>query len=203
VAAEDLVMVPRRHSAATAGRTNARRFLLAAAAVVMAGSLVIAGNEARVAVTEAGGAYTVSASFVVNEPPDVVMAVLTDYGRIPNYMPDVEISRVLERTPTGALIEQQAVSKFMMFSKRVHLVLDVREGAGEVHFRDRCGKSFAAYEGAWIVTQQDSVTVVDYYLSARPSFDVPAFVLKRLLKRDAGELIDRVKGEIKARANWK
>ena len=198
-------MVPRRHSAATAGRTNARRFLLAAAAVVMAGSLVIAGsssdNETRVAVTEADGVYTVSASFAVNDPPDAVMTVLTDYARIPNYMPGVEISRVLERTPTGALIEQQAVSKFMMFSKRVHLVLDVREGLGEVHFRDRCGKSFAAYEGAWIVSQQDSVTVVDYYLSARPSFDVPSFVLKHLLRRDASDLIDRIKAEITARAN--
>jgi len=196
-------MVPRRHSAATAGRHHARRFLLAAAAMVMAGSLVIAesGNGQRVEVTEADGVYTVSAAFAVNEPPDAVMAVLTDYARIPSYMPDVEISRVIERTPSGAVIEQQAVSKFMMFSKRVHLVLDVREGLGQVKFRDRCGKSFSAYEGAWNVSQHDSVTVVDYYLSAKPTFDVPAFMLKRLLKRDASDLIDRIKAEIASRAD--
>jgi len=196
-------MVPRRHSAATAGRNTARRFLLAAAAVAMAASLVIAesGNGLRVDVTEANGVYIVSAAFAVNEPPDAVMAVLTDYARIPSYMPDVEISRVLERTPSGVLVEQQAVSKFMMFSKRVHLVLDVREGPGQVKFRDRCGKSFSAYEGSWTVSEHDSVTVVDYRLSARPSFDVPAFMLKRLLKRDASDLIDRITAEIAARAN--
>jgi hypothetical protein len=203
VSGEDLVMVPRRHSAATAGRNSARRFLLAAAALVMAGSLVIAesGNGPRVEVTEADGVYRVSAAFAVNEPPEAVMAVLTDYARIPTYMPDVEISRVLERTRSGALIEQQAVSRFMLFSKRVHLVLDVEEGLGEVKFRDRCGKSFLAYEGAWSVSQHDSVTVIDYHLSARPSFDVPAFMLKRLLKRDASDLIDRIKAEIAVRAN--
>lgn len=201
VRGEDLVMVPRRHSAATAGRNSVRRFLLAAATIVMAGSMVIAGNETRVAVTEADGVYTVSAAFAVTEPPDAVMAVLTDYTRIPDYMPDVEISRVLERTSSGALIEQQAVSKFMMFSKRIHLVLDVQEGVDEVTFRDRCGKSFLAYEGSWSVSQHDSVTVVDYHLSARPSFEVPAFVLKRLLKRDASDQIDRIRGEIAARAS--
>jgi hypothetical protein len=41
---------------------------------------------------------------------------------------------------------------------------------------------------------------VTYELSAQPSFDVPDFVLKRLLKRDAGQMIQRLKTEICARA---
>jgi carbon monoxide dehydrogenase subunit G len=154
----------------------------------------------RVDVAEAGGVYSVTAAFTVSESPDVVLAVLTDYERIPSYMPDVEISRVLERTAAGARIEQQAVSKFMMFAKRVHLLLDVREDASAVRFRDSCGKSFASYEGSWLISQHDSLTIVDYQLRAKPSFEVPGFVLKRLLRRDAGQLIDRLKVEIAARA---
>lgn len=107
----------------------------------------------------------------------------------------------LERTGASAIVEQEAVSRFMLFSKRVHLVLDIIEDAGSIHFRDRCGKSFASYEGAWIISEHDSVTVIDYQLTAKPSFDVPAFVLKRLLKRDAAQLIDRLKAEITARAD--
>lgn len=165
--------------------------------VAVTGALVLADplSPVRVDVTETGGVYNVTAAFAVGEPRDTVMAVLTDYERIPRYMPDMEVSRVIERTTTGKVVEQQAVSKFMLFSKRVHLVLDVREGEGSIHFSDRCGRSFSAYAGSWIVSQHDSLTVVDYQLTATPMFDVPAFVLKRLLKRDAGEMIDRLKAE--------
>ena len=194
-------MVRHNHHRAAAGRNCARRLSVFCAAVCLGGSLVLADAALRLDVTEAGGQYSVTASFAVTEPPDEVMAVLTDYERIPKYMPDVEVSRVVERTPGGVLVEQQAVSKFMMFSRRVHLMLEVRESGGTIRFRDRCGKSFAAYAGTWTVTQHDSLTIVDYQLNARPSFEVPGFVLKRLLKRDAGLLIDRIKAEIATRAD--
>jgi ribosome-associated toxin RatA of RatAB toxin-antitoxin module len=155
----------------------------------------------RVDVTETGGVYDVAASFAVSEMPHVVMAVLTDYERIPKFMPDMEISKIVERTATGMVVEQQAVSKFMLFSKRVHLMLEVSATDGRIHFRDRCGESFSAYEGSWIISQHDTLTVVDYQLSARPTFDVPAFVLKRLLKRDSIQMIDRIKLEIAGRAD--
>jgi ribosome-associated toxin RatA of RatAB toxin-antitoxin module len=199
----DLVMVSRAHHGAAAGRQHARRLFVSAALIVMTVAVPSADlvNAPRIAVTEAAGLFNVTASFAVTESPDDVVAVLTDYERIPHYMPDMELSRVIERTSSGAVVEQQAVSKFMMFSKRIHLVLDIHEGPSVIRFRDRCRRSFAAYEGSWIISQHDSLTVVDYQLSAKPSFEVPAFVLKRLLKRDAGQLVDRIKAEIAARAD--
>jgi carbon monoxide dehydrogenase subunit G len=201
--ATDLVMVPHRHYAAAAGRQHARRLFLLAVLVATAAGVTLAEPRSapRLDVTEAGGVYTVSASFAVSEPPATVMAVLTDYARIPKFMPDVQVSKVLERTATGAIVEQEAVSKFMLFSKRIHLVLDVEEGASLLRFRDRCGRSFASYEGSWTLSAHDSLTVVDYRLAARPSFEVPGFVLKRLLKRDAADLIDRITAEIAGHAD--
>jgi hypothetical protein len=181
--ATDLVMVP--------------RLLI----TLSAGLLLAASAEPHVAVTENAGLFNVSASFAVSQPAEVVMAVLTDFERIPHYMPDMEISKVIKRTPGSFVVEQQAVSKFMLFSKRVHLLLDVREDNGLLRFSDHCGKSFSVYTGSWMVAEHDSLTVIDYQLSARPTFDVPAFVLKRLLKRDSTELIDRIKAEITQRAD--
>ena len=191
------------HQGAAAGRQRARRLFVAAALIVFAGTVMSADpvSAPRVSVTETGGVFTVTAAFAVTEAPQTVIAVLTDYARIPEYMPDVQVSKVLERTPTGVVVEQQAVSRFLMFSKRVHLVLDVREDAGLIRFRDRCRSSFESYEGAWTISQHDSLTVIDYQLSAQPSFEVPAFVLKRLLKRDAAQLIDRITDEIALAAN--
>lgn len=196
-------MVSRVHHAAAAGRPRARRLFLAAALVAIAGGMTFADpvRAPKVDVTETNGVYNVTAAFAVSEPPHVVIAVLTDYGRIPKFMPDVQVSKVIERTPAGAIVEQEAVSRFMMFSKRVHLILDVREDTGLIRFRDRCGKSFTTYEGAWIISQHDSLTVVDYQLAAKPLFEVPGFLLKRLLKRDAAQLIDRITAEIADRSN--
>jgi hypothetical protein len=88
----------------------------------------------------------------------------------------------------------------MLFSKRIHLVLEVHEQTGEIRFRDRCGKSFARYEGTWTITESGGQTAIAYRLTAKPSFDVPEFLLKRLLKRDASQMIQRLQAEIVARS---
>jgi hypothetical protein len=88
----------------------------------------------------------------------------------------------------------------MMFSKRMHLVLEVHEATGVIRFRDRCGTSFTQYEGSWRITAQDGRTAIAYELKADPSFDVPGFLLKRLLKRDAGQMIEHLQTEMTARS---
>lgn len=196
-------MVARVHHAAAAGRQGARRLFLCAV-LAAASTTVIAGDvpgAPRVNVTETGGVYQVTAAFAVTEAAQSVMAVLSDFERIPKFMPDMEISRVIERNAAGVVVEQQATSRFMLFSKRVHLVLDVRQDDYSLRFRDREGTSFVLYDGAWTLSQHDSFTVVDYELKAQPAFDVPAFVLKRLLKRDSVDLINRITAEIIDRAD--
>jgi ribosome-associated toxin RatA of RatAB toxin-antitoxin module len=142
----------------------------------------------------------VSATFTVPQASSVALAVLTDYAQIPRFMPEVRRSHILEQADGRTIVEQEAIAQFMMFSKRVHLVLEVHEASGTIQFRDRCGRSFARYQGAWTISDRDGATHVTYELSAKPSFDVPEFLLKRLLKRDAAQMIDRLKAEISARA---
>jgi ribosome-associated toxin RatA of RatAB toxin-antitoxin module len=147
-----------------------------------------------------GRSYVVAARFTVPETAPVVRAVLTDYEQIPRFMPGVRTSRVLERGDGRARLEQEAVPRFMMFSKRVHLVLDVAEETDALRFRDVCGRSFQKYEGAWILIERTDSTEVEYTLTATPAFDVPGFVLRKLLDRDAWAMIDGLRTEIGARA---
>ena len=154
----------------------------------------------HVQVSEARGLYTDKASFTVPQAPELALAVLSDYEQIPRFMPGVRTSRVRERAPGRLIVEQEAESRFMVFSKTVHLVLEVTESGGAIRFVDRCGKSFTTYEGAWRAQTIDGGALITYELSAQPAFDVPEFILKRLLKRDSGEMIDRLRREIAARA---
>lgn len=150
-----------------------------------------------VTVREQDGVYHVAATFSVAQTVPVIIDVLTAYEQIPRYMPDVRSSRVLERGDGRAVVEQEAVARVMMFSKRVHLVLDILEAPETIRFRDRCGRSFEHYEGAWTLAAKSPERVeVRYELAAKPSFDVPAFLLKRLLQRDAREMIRRLQNEM-------
>jgi ribosome-associated toxin RatA of RatAB toxin-antitoxin module len=192
-----------RSQGSSGGRSRARRFAAAAAMMLLSASALAAANpqsEPVVTVSEVRGVYSVAAAFTVPEAPSFVFAALTDYAEIPRFMPEVRTSQVLERTDDGAVVEQEAVARFMMFSRRVHLVLEVQESLGTIRFRDRCGKSFRRYEGGWTITENGAATQVRYELSVQPSFDVPEFLLKRLLKRDAAQMIERLKAEIGARA---
>jgi ribosome-associated toxin RatA of RatAB toxin-antitoxin module len=173
-----------------------------AALIVLAaaGLRAAAALDPQVTVREDAGVYTVAASFAVAEPASTAFAVLTDYEQIPRFMPDVRRSSVLERREGLTVVEQEAVARLMMFSKRIHLILEVQDTAGIIRFRDRCGRSFSRYEGGWTISENDGQAAIAYELTAKPSFDVPEFLLKRLLKRDAMQMIERLQTEMAARS---
>jgi carbon monoxide dehydrogenase subunit G len=180
---------------------------LAAAALVAAsltsarpGDPDAAGDQTVVTVGESHGEYRVTARFRVTRPPEVVLAVLTDYDRIADFMPGVEKSVVVERGQRRALVEQQLTSRMMMFRKRVRLLLEIVETADAVRFHDRAGESFAVYEGMWRLSDAAKGTEISYELNARPAFGVPDFVLKRVLKRDSASMIEALQREIACRA---
>jgi hypothetical protein len=192
----------------TAGRRACVGRLFVSVAMVLAIGLQVAPLKATdagpsreaVTVREERGVYCVVARFQVPQTFDVVRAVLTDYDGIPRFMPGVKRSTVLDRAPGRAVVEQEAVSRLMMLSKRVHIVLEIAEGSNTLTFHDRCGRSFSRYEGSWHLSQGAGVTDVRYELTAQPSFDVPEFLLKRLLKRDSADMIEGLRREIAARA---
>jgi ribosome-associated toxin RatA of RatAB toxin-antitoxin module len=185
------------------GSASGGRLLTAAAVllVLLQASRAVAGQpDTNLTVREAQGVYRVSARFLIDQPPSVALAVLTDYEQIPRFMPDVRTSVVRERAVGWAVVEQEAVSSVMMFTKRVHLVLEIEEQPDSLIFRDRCGRSFVRYEGAWRLSEQDGQTAITYELTAEPSFDVPGFMVKRIFRRDAAQMIEHLQREIAARA---
>jgi ribosome-associated toxin RatA of RatAB toxin-antitoxin module len=184
-------------------RESSRRPFGLVIALITVLSLTLAAapaDQSRIEVREHDGTYEVVATFATAQPPAIAMKVLTDYERIPRFMPDVRRSQVLERRDNRVVVEQEAVSKFLLFSKQVHLILDIEEGTMSLTFQDRCKKAFSKYDGRWVLEQQSDRTDVTYTLTAKPAFDVPGFLVKKLMKRDAEKMIGRLQAEIAARA---
>ena len=155
--------------------------------------------EPDVVVKQEQGVYRVRARFDVPEAPEIALAVLKDYEQIPRFMPDLRTSVIRDRSGARVVVEQEAVARLLMFSKRVHLVLEIVEQSDSLQFTDLCGRSFTRYAGVWRVVPLGGGTFVTYELTAKPSFSVPEFVLSKLLRRDATVMIERLRREISAR----
>lgn len=169
-------------------------------ALATATTAAVSIPQPSVTVRSEAGVYTVQARFEIDAPVAIVRGVLTDYVGIPRFMPDVRTSVVRERAGDTVVVEQEAVSKMAMFSKRVHLLLDVREGERVITFRDRCGASFSQYEGSWTMSGDGPRATIAYALTAKPSFAVPSFMVRRQLERNARELIEHLRAEAVSRA---
>jgi ribosome-associated toxin RatA of RatAB toxin-antitoxin module len=172
-------------------------FLVAAAGIPAAAT---SADQAVVRVSEREGVYRIAAEFCVPQSSPVVLSVLSDYEAIPRFMPDVKSSRIIQRSEGRIVVEQEASARLMLFSKRIQMVLEVDEAPGIIRFRDRSGKSFRQYEGAWRVTDRESGAAINYEVTARPAFDVPEFILTRLMKRDATRMIENLREEFAVRA---
>jgi hypothetical protein len=178
----------------------ARALLTSVAALAVTLAATTAAAQAPVtSVHETDGEYVVSATFTVPGSARTARAVLTDYANIPRFMPDVHSSVVVNRRDGHVRVEQDAEPQFMWFSRKIHLVLDVDEGTEVIRFRDTSATSFTHYEGSWAIAAQQGDARLTYSLVARPSFSVPGFVLKKLLKRDAVVMVGRLQAEIAAR----
>lgn len=159
-----------------------------------------AGEDPHVTVKETSkGTYTVSARFTVMAPASVAYDVLTDYAEIPRVIPNIKQSRVVERSGSRAVVEQVAVSRFALFSKRVQLTLHIDEASETIRFRDALGASFTQYEGSWTLTPQGDGVELQYELTARPTFDVHPFIVRKVLNGDAREMAERLRAEMVAR----
>jgi uncharacterized membrane protein len=197
----------RRRQGSGGHLTDARRRVVAAAFLILvAGTMPAAAagdseTASEVTVRENGGVYSVAARFHVPQPATVVRAVLADYEDLPRFMPQIKTSVVLERTGNHVIVEQEAVSRLMAFSKQVHLVLEITEASDALYFRDRCGRSFLRYEGAWRTLDQHGRTEIVYELTTQPAFDIPEFVVKRLLKRDSMNTIEQLRREMAHRSS--
>ncbi|HTM02085.1 MAG TPA: SRPBCC family protein [Vicinamibacterales bacterium] len=165
-------------------------------ALVVLGGLTAtqaAGDEPLIHVRKDEDGYVVMAQFEVAARPEVVLRVLGDYEQIPHLLPRVTRSVVTARDGSHVVVEQTVAARVLMFSKELHLVLDVREDTDTIAFHDTCHQSFKNYTGWWAVRPSATGSTVVYELSATPAFDVPSMVLARLLRRDSTEMIEALR----------
>lgn len=146
---------------------------------------------------DAGG-YRVEGSFATTQTASAAWKVLSDYGRIGDFVPSVVSSRVLDRPAEGpVLIEQVLSGEILWFSRRMTVRLElVEEPVSTIQFQDVGKKDFTVYKGQWSLEPEGDGLRVRYLLTAKPRFAAPGILVRKAFRRSARLLLKSVQEEI-------
>ncbi|MBD3337035.1 MAG: hypothetical protein GF355_16090 [Candidatus Eisenbacteria bacterium] len=159
---------------------------------------VRARGEPQVRVWSDDGLLRVEGSVHVDAPPDSVWPTLLDYEKLPEYMPNVDSSRVLERGSKTVLVRQVGHGQFL-FEKSFRFDLEFRRiHAARVHFRQVRG-DFDEFSGVWKVTAEDGGARIGYRTALRHGLVLPGFLVRHILKEEAEKMLPALRDEVERR----
>ncbi|HKQ56982.1 MAG TPA: SRPBCC family protein [Candidatus Eisenbacteria bacterium] len=158
-------------------------------------------GDVTVQVTRGAAGLEVEGRCTVVAPVAIVWEVLTDYDGIDRFVSSMRESRVTERDEHHALVEQVAVGRLFLFSRKFQVTLFVEEFPDTtIRFADALGKDFESYVGEWRIEARPEGVGLVYQVGARPSFSIPDFLARGVFRRTARDLLAQVKTEIERRA---
>lgn len=153
-------------------------------------------DRAVIRVKKEGDNRFVQGEIRIEAPQDEVWEVLTDYDNLANFIPNMQKSRLLEGKTDGPLkLEQISIWRFLIFKKKVRVLLRVFE-----HYPDRIAFSqidgdFHTYTGAWDIDRVDDAIRLRITLRVRPAFFAPGFYLDRIAKGTAERSLEVIRSE--------
>lgn len=83
-----------------------------------------AAEDLSVEASRKGAFVEVRARATIDAPLSVIWSTLTDYERLPEFVPGLKKSRVISRIGPTAIVEQSGEARFLMFSFPIDVVLE-------------------------------------------------------------------------------
>jgi ribosome-associated toxin RatA of RatAB toxin-antitoxin module len=147
--------------------------------------------------TEAGNVYEVNARGEVAAAPAAVWRILTDYERMPEFVPDLRQARVLSRRGDHAVLEQFGVAHFLFFRHDIHLVVQIREQPIAQIDISLIDGDMRVYNCSWqlVPVPETGGTRVVFSSTVAPKFYVPGMLGSNMIRSD----IERMMAAVMAR----
>ena len=132
--------------------------------------------EITVSVTRNEGAFQVEASAEFEGTVARTWRVLTDYGRIAEFVPDVRASHVLSRDGNQAVVEQKGDARVLFFSFPINVRLAVTEYPYERVVSRAVAGNFREMRSAYTLEAGEGRILLRYTGRMVPDFYVPPLI---------------------------
>lgn len=155
--------------------------------------------EATVTVEASATTIRVTAEIdtVVNR--DIAWKVLSDYNRWAEFIPDMQISRVVSRPGEPLLVEQRGVIPWLPNFPLV-VIASVEETPGKGLRFKRVAGNLRAIEGEWQIRGWRKVRL-HYRSTVEPGFPLPPQMSIEIFKHDAKAKLEAMAQEMARRKN--
>lgn len=152
--------------------------------------------EVTVSTTRSGDVLQVEASAEFEGDRARAWQVLTDYGRLADFVPDLQVSRVVSRDRNSAVVEQKGEVRFLFLSYPMDVRLAITEHPQErVESRSIAG-NFREMQGTYTLETRQERVLLRYSGRMAPDFDIPpligTFVLRRHVELTFGALVEEI-----------
>jgi len=140
--------------------------------------LLVPAHAAEVTVnaTRSGEALQVEASAEFEGSLARAWQVLTDYGRFTEFVPDLQVSRVISRDRNQALVEQKGAARLLFWSYPMDVRLAVTEYPYErVESRSVAG-NFREMQNTYRLEMRRGHVYLHYSGRMVPDFDIPPLI---------------------------
>lgn len=139
----------------------------------------------------------------VHATPQQTWAVLTDYARLPEFVPDLLSSRLLSHSNTETIIEQQGRAGFLFMRQAIQVVVRVTEQPFSSIDVTLLSGNMKHYSSHWELAPlaPDGGTRIDYRGTLEPDFYVPLLLGRALVQRHVQTMLAAVVAEVERRAN--
>lgn len=153
-----------------------RVFRLLVAALLLAPAAGALAAQARVEVNVSLKGVSVEASVPVAADAATLWSTLTDYNRLPEFVPNLILSRVVSAPGQPKHVEQRADSGWVSFAMPDHVILAVEETPPrQIRFRAVSG-SVLAMNGEWRVEGEAPYVQLRYRAWLLPMVPPPPLV---------------------------
>ena len=122
-----------------AGVCSGKALFLGAVLLLLFAPVAMAASDLDVEATRNGELIEVRARATISAPLALVWSTLTDYERLPEFIPGLKKSRVISRVGATTIVEQSGEARFLFLSIPVEITLESTERAPNIEVRRIAG----------------------------------------------------------------
>jgi uncharacterized protein YndB with AHSA1/START domain len=180
-------------------RTAISAFLIVWATAFAGPAAAAPSSDIDVKVQIVDGEVLTSASFFVPAPRERVWEVVTDYEHTPQYMPDVQMAKIISRSGNTLRLMQKDEVKFGPFSIPIETVRDVKHiepSRTESHI---VSGAFKKYDAKMELVSEAGGTRVTYRAQVIPDSALAVFAGESTIRKHTAERFGEIRAEVMRR----
>jgi len=143
-----------------------------------------------------GDVLQVEASAELEGSLDSAWQVLTDYGRFAEFVPDLQVSRVISRDRNAVVVEQKGEARLLFFSYPIDVRLAITEKPREQVVSWAIAGNFREMRSTYALEARQGRLFLSYSGRLEPDFYVPPLIGTYLLRTSVESMFRALVEEI-------